>query len=1140
MPLTELTSSSDEVLLAAHTRDVLVDALRTALNHPACPEFELLFERAARWSVPASPSERVSWVNRYAASARGIPDAVPRWDIVSREWILAWARSTPEELRAHREALDQPLQTLADFCFALVGGGPMPSDVAAALAKHYLNAPPSGFAYEGLISLEQLAGYAERALADGPFPILRRPRVEELAKTGDVHLVTGLAVNYCASDFRRVGVGLIMDAYRVCTSRVNEAFIEGWAARTRSPEGKIVLSLVYAQISQLEPGAALPEWVVQSLLLDLRSGTLDDVDVTREALLALPNDVARHLLGQALREERATLLIPALADEGVLHEFLSRVEAGDVRRETAVEALAHCGQDGLAALLSFEGCAKSVSKVTASLGTVVAEALGRLLGRGNAAHAERAAEVLVPWLGHTSKAVSGAAKRTLEGMGAEARSALERGLGSTKKQVRQEVERLLERLNQQQSVVATPLDSVRDKAAQQAEAGKQFLQLCREVYQRSENWAATLRPFVQQYGASCLEWLRPWFDEHMPQGDVRLWCYVVDLLSHDTDAVWVATDTFARMPKLPTSLWARPRRALSKLGDRLAAPAKHVLSHGPTEYAEPIYGLLAAHAGEESIELLLAALASDSKAIRGHAVDGLSRVDNAPLEPVLELLSANNPGVRISAAELLAVWGRPGAEAALSDSLARESRAPVRAYLEEALAATGACPLWDSTPNAPRELAPDAIEGRLDESLRQRAVGMREPRFLWDHPLPPLAYKSGRVLDVEAALGFLSLVSQLDSTLKGRLVRQISARLEPSALAAWSRHLHERWSRSKDTKLKWAIYQVWLLADEALVDEVAASIAQLRANEHVVLACYLRVLHWRASRRALDWLVHWSNALHSRGARTLAQTLLGRVAYRSGQPLQALRDNSDQWVYHRHYEQSLANKPELERFDTERFVQYLEDCLVTGRTWTWLEWSALNERFAELFKALVWRVHFEQDGLHAFDVSIARRGVFQSDTGERIEGDATSEIALAHPVFGDPLAWRKVRQWLADKVNDAPLPLWERPIYRYGGEKELVLADVVTDSERLDRWIKRRGWFHGEPLDHGLVYSNTKTLGAKRLVFQLNHSGYPIGQHEFAERVHLHNVEIFDLDGKPVELSKLGEQTYSELCYQLRQLSGDA
>lgn len=1140
VPSEELANADAAGLLAKYSREQIIESLRTYLGHKACPQFEELFETAAllesdTWDIGVPAAQRIEWAARYVAASRGIPDSVPAWDVASRRWILAWTRRAPAEVRKHREELSKPLQKLADFCLALTCDDPMPDEVAAAIAKHYLNSPPNGFGYAELIAVSHVAGFAERALALGPFPILRRDRVLEVAKSASPSLRLGLAVNYCASDFRRVGVDLLSGE-----GDVTRQDVEAWAERTRSPEGRIVLSLVYARLLGAK-ATSLPTWAEQALLLDLRSGSLDDVDVTRESLVALPNELSRNLLGQALREERATLLIPALADEGVLHEFLSRVEAGDVSRETAVEALGHCGKEGLSALLSFPGCAKPLSKVSASLATVVSEALGRLLPRfGSVDYRQGTAAVLVPWLGHGSKAVVAAAKRTIEWLGRDAASELTRALGSGKKQTRQEAERLIERLSQQQPTVTTPLDAIAEQARVMSAAGDAFLRLCQDAYQHSETWATTLRPQVSEHGALCLEWLRPWFNEHVPQGDVRLWCYVVDLLAEDTAAVWVAVDTFARMPKLPTSLWARPRRALARLGEKLAAPAKHVLTHGRTEYAEPIHGLLAAYAGEEAVELLMAALASDSKAVRGHAVDGLSRLGGAPIEPVISLLTVDNPGVRISVAELLAVWGRAAAREPLREALAVESRAPVRAYLEEALAATGAAPLWDGGGDSAERNAeqPSAdIERRLDEALRARGDGVSEPRFLLDSPLPDLVYKSGTGLSKQAALGFLSLVTELDSTLKGRLVRQVSAWLEPKALAAWSRHLHARWNRSKDTKFKWAVYQVWLLADEPLIEEVGAAIASLRANEHVAVACYLRVLQWRASRRALDWLVHWAAALHSRGTRTLAQTLLGRVAYRSGRPVSELRKEADAWIYQRFYEQSLVNKPALERFDTERFIGYLEDCLLTGRTWSWSEWSALHDVFPDLFKRLVWRVEFIENGPQVFETALARRGMFQAGTGERVEGDVVTKISLAHPSAGTPEQWGKVRQWLGEKASEPPLPQWDRPVRLYAGKGDFELSNQATDSERLDRWIKRRGWFHGEALDHGLVYSNTKTLEALGVVFQLNHSGYPIGQHEFAERVQLHDLEVFDMEGKSLDFAELGGQVYSELYYQLTQLT---
>src|SRR5690606_454386 len=160
---------------------------------------------------------------------------------------------------------------------------------------------------------------------------------------------------------------------------------------------------------------------------------------------------------------------------------------------------------------------------------------------------------------------------------------------------------------------------------------------------------------------------------------------------------WVAVDTFAGMTKLPTSLWARPRRALNKLGASLAKPVAFVLAQGQTLYREPLYRLLAEHEDHAPPSLLLLGLSDEAKAIRSHAVDALSRLSPSTtsqskplLGEVLALLSSENAGTRMAVAELLAVWGEPAARQTLSEIYETERRAAVRVYLEEALVAVGA------------------------------------------------------------------------------------------------------------------------------------------------------------------------------------------------------------------------------------------------------------------------------------------------------------------------------------------------------------------------------------------------------------------------------------------------------------------
>src|SRR5690606_2417588 len=154
---------------------------------------------------------------------------------------------------------------------------------------------------------------------------------------------------------------------------------------------------------------------------------------TLNALLAIDLSQARDLLAQALRERRAVLMVPALADEELLKTFLARIEEGLVDRETAVAALQRCGEEGLNALLNLG----SSRRPAVGLASVVAEALASLLASDAASsHRKRAAELLVPWLGHSSKSVAVAARRTLEQLGETAREALQAGVTHDRKAVR--------------------------------------------------------------------------------------------------------------------------------------------------------------------------------------------------------------------------------------------------------------------------------------------------------------------------------------------------------------------------------------------------------------------------------------------------------------------------------------------------------------------------------------------------------------------------------------------------------------------------------------------------------------------------------------------------------------------------------
>src|SRR5690606_39023892 len=118
--------------------------------------------------------------------------------------------------------------------------------------------------------------------------------------------------------------------------------------------------------------------------------------------------------------------------------------------------------------------------------------------------------------------------------------------------------------------------------------------------------------------------------------------------------------------------------------------------------------------------------------------------------------------------------------------------------------------------------------------------------------------------------------------------------------------------------------------------------------------CYLRVLQWRSSRAALDWLIHWGNALPSRGLRELARDLLGRVAHKSGETVATLLREADPWVAARHFEAQPQGP--LDGRGQERWTRHLEQTLLTGRSWSVDEFERLAASKAALLRGLIWLV----------------------------------------------------------------------------------------------------------------------------------------------------------------------------------------
>ena len=157
------------------------------------------------------------------------------------------------------------------------------------------------------------------------------------------------------------------------------------------------------------------------------------------------------------------------------------------------------------------------------------------------------------------------------------------------------------------------------------------------------------------------------------------------------------------------------------------------------------------------------------------------------------------------------------------------------------------------------------------------------------------------------------------------------------------------------------------------------------------------------------------------------------------------------------------------------------------------------------------------------------------ERGQEVEFANDTNLQLLHPVLLTPERlefWRDRAGALSPEASE----VLNRPIFISGGEPDLCLSAFATDSFRLERWLRRHGWFHGEPLEQGVVYENCCLLLQRDLMARLIHSGYAIGARD-AEPIELLQLEFKTLDGHVVDGDDLPPEVYSELCYALYRLN---
>ncbi len=1045
----------------------------------------------------------LDWAARFLAPHERASDLVPGWDPELRCLFDAVAEAAPDQLARHMNAFPERAQGQLAFALALRGHGAWPEAIMPAVARRYLNTPEHTFAYEGRIPVSQLALATRNLLRSEHVPLMQWGRIAPLLQDADDDFRYLILVNYCALDFRSRALELTETA----GARFYELAASGLETGALPFTGAIAAALVLTDSLGGTWNEALPAKVRQALLYDLRCGSDVEATVSLRAYSKLSPALAGELLAACLGEERAIALIPAIDDSRLIAELLASLKGNGAPKPVVLESLVACGDRALPQLVE----AAESKNPSAELALACVEVLTRL-------GAPESASVLVQLLGHKSKRVVAASMKILERMDERARPELERGTHATKKSVRTQCERLLARLAGKVTHEETPLTLVRARTAGLPERVREAFLTPWNLADTSEaTWQSQLQPSVRAMGAPALELLREWFHEKLMEGETRLWCYAVEELRSDPEAVWVAVDTFARMPKLSASLWARPRRALRHCGALLGPPIVHCLRSVHTEYREVLFGLLAPHAAEVEPEIFLEGLSDGSKAVRTHAVDGLSRSTDGPLDQVAELLHTGDIGTRIAAAELMAVWGRHEAAPAVAQAWTNERSQQVRPYLEDALVACGREDLVFSLPSG----------ADLDERAAERFLCDQQPvrdslTFLRTSQLPELHFRNGATMSEAPKLGLLARLTLLDSSLKGRVIRRLLGVLESSGVHAWSRFIYESWSRARAPKHHWAILQLSLLGDDDLLDEAMAGLGHWRGSEHSAITAHLRAAQWHGSVTSVRWLGYWSEHLASLGARSTARQLLGRVAFRNGVSLRQLRKELQPFIAEERADRLLDVELESNA-DRQRQLFELERSWLSGRSW---EGHALIKLFG-----LQRYLEGERILLRRIDGTLCRY-----IRGELVDFDGRvaplgDRYGLAHPLD------------LAEIPHSAlAAPLGQPSIFAqldrstYSPSQFAELLGLTASAHAFAQFRRYHRWLHGEPMDAGIVYSDSLHLLGRGLIVTLHHSGYEIGSSESEQPVRILGLTFSDLEGTPVRAAELPRIAYSEIHRSLVQV----
>jgi hypothetical protein len=559
--------------------------------------------------------------------------------------------------------------------------------------------------------------------------------------------------------------------------------------------------------------------------------------------------------------------------------------------EATVEACAALRGDGKNTL----GRAKTAARVVSILGPSAEDAVVRVLPRATpegllaftlALENPAVASFAVELLGHAHKDIRREAAEALRGYGPAADRALDEGTRAKKKAVRETCSALLD---ERRSVRENPIDRallpLDEGARADLETAVSRLSSEPVVLQSFGNPRVIANDCFDRFGpaAYLASAYRRWLSHPESRDAERPVTYGLErwMETRESAPDELVTEIFVHVAvHLPALEDHQVERFVHPLGPFLRAHtgllAEAMAHRGEVAGRIVLFeSLLAKNTADVSTAFWAEAMGDGSKRIRKVAAAALAGRSGLG-EALAPRLSAKKAEVRVAVADLVAREKCTGAAEALRAARAVETDPKVVAAIERALSAVpdaGSEPAF-AVATAERVQSPLVAPVSVGEVRAELALLKKGkiPSFAARAALSiPKWLEQGELSEHELGVLFSCLANE-STDLEDDLLRRLRSVLDHASAEAFGDALYDAWYEGgRDSKHKFAVFQLGIFASERRLDEVARRLGvEVSNGQHHYSTWCLEALarRGRALSRAqgastdvgLSWVAHWARA----------------------------------------------------------------------------------------------------------------------------------------------------------------------------------------------------------------------------------------------------------------------------------------